>query len=222
MHVELRYIHDDGQVFRDRATLDEWDLAYSLDRVSRIAADVASARAAYEAGHLPAMSIGTHCSWCPSLRMCPAQITALREVLDNGAREALDTVGLTPELAGQAWVRIEGVIALADRIKSALRERAVTEGGLPLPDGDRLAAVSVSRATIDADVALPLLRELVGDRADALVQVERKIENASIDRIATELAKASGGKIKDHKERLWQALEPAVTRSSYTQLKVKK
>ena len=222
MHVELRYIHDDGQVFRDRATLDEWDLAYSLDRVSRIAADVASARAAYEAGHLPAMSIGTHCSWCPSLRMCPAQITALREVLDNGAREALDTVGLTPELAGQAWVRIEGVIALADRIKSALRERAVTEGGLPLPDGDRLAAVSVSRATIDADVALPLLRELVGDRADSLVQVERKIENASIDRIATELAKASGGKIKDHKERLWQALEPAVTRSSYTQLKVKK
>ena len=222
MHVELRYINEDGSVFHDRATLDEWDLDYTLDRVSRIAADVAAARAVYEAGGTPPMSVGTHCSWCPSLRVCPAQITALREVLDDGAREALDTIGLTPELAGQAWVRIEGVIALAERIKASLRERAVTEGGLPLPHGDKLFPVAISRSLIDPEVALPILRALVGDRADALVLVDRKIENAAIDRIATEIAKANGEKIKDHKDRLWQALEPAISRSSYTQLKVRK
>ena len=162
------------------------------------------------------------------LRLTPAPV--LRAMFGSPAEKPVrlfgvtfpNPVGLAAELAGQAWVRIEAVVALAERITSSLRERAITEGGLPLPGGDRLAPVAVSRSTIDPEVALPILRGLVGDRADALVLVERKIENTAIDRVATELARASGEKIKDHKDRLWKALEPALSRSSYTQLKVRK
>jgi len=219
IEVELRHIEDDGGIFTDRATLDEWDLDAVPARLRKIADRVTAAREAVREGRVPEMSLGDQCHYCPAQRVCPAQIAALRELFDETEKAELGLVGLTPELAGKAWVRVEAVIGLAERIKATLRERVLTEGSLPLPEG-KLVPLKMSRTVVDATKALPVLEELVGpERAQALV--EASIESTAIDRIAAELARERGEKIKDVKGQVWGRLDArgAVTRRPFVQVR---
>lgn len=222
MRVELRYIDEDGSVSTDAAELDEWDFEGTFETVSAIVGNVNEARAAIAAGQQAPQRVGSWCSFCPSLRVCPAQINAMVALLEEGDRVAVSTVGIDPFMAGKLWVRVEGVIDLAERLKASLRERAITDGQLTLPGGERLVAVPTSRVSINVDAALPLLRGIVGDRAESLVEVDRSISPGTIDRLVREVAAAEGSKIKVVGERIWKELAPAVRQSSFVQLRVKK
>lgn len=220
--VEIRYIEDDGEVVVDAARLDDWALDGGLTRVQEVARAVDAARAAVAAGAPPPMRAGTHCRRCPSLRVCPAQIASLAAFVDEERRDAIRVLGLSPEEAGAAWVRLDAIGEFLKRVKAALRERAITDGGLPLGGGERLRPIRSTRKNLNLEKALPVLREEVGDRVDSLLT--QTLKTTAVDRLGVEVARDRGGKVKDGKARLWARLHEAgaVTSSAFTQLRVVK
>jgi len=76
--------------------------------------------------------------------------------------------------------------------------------------------------TVNVDVALPLLRGIVGDRAESLVEVDRSIPVSTIDKVVRELAAAEGKSIKATGEKVWREIAPALKQSTFVQLRVKK
>ena len=128
---------------------------------------------------------------------------------------------LSDESAGKAWVKVQQYRQVLDRIEGALRERAMVRG-LPLPDGSRLVVQESARRVLDVDKTLPVLRGLVGDRAESFV--ERSIASSVVESIAREVDKARGEKLTTTREAVWSQLREgkAVKESTYVQLRVKK
>lgn len=126
----------DGVLRPEVAILDE----IALDRLrDRIATIWAAWRA--ELVHLRA---GSHCTYCPALRLCPAQTTLVR-AFSAEAVDAERVVALSPDEAGALWERACAVEALAESAKATLR--ALVEQlpeGIPLPDGRTLKKVKWS------------------------------------------------------------------------------
>lgn len=218
--IELRYIEPDGSVYVDSARCDDWWLDGGIGRILEVGRSVEAARAAARAGEIPPIQAGTHCRDCASLRVCPAQTKALASLVAAG--DDISVLGLSPAAAGQAWVKIESLLELLKRLKSALRERAITDDGLPLGEGERLAVISSTRRKILVDKAIPLLRDRFGSRADSIFEITLK--SAKIDRLAVEVVREKGGKVGLAKAELWAGLkkEGAVSEAVYKQLRVKK
>lgn len=218
--IELRYIEPDGSVYVDSARCDDWWLDGGIGRVIEVGRAVEAARAAARAGEIPPIQAGTHCRDCASLRVCPAQTKALASLVAAG--DDISVLGLSPAAAGQAWVKIESLLELLKRLKSALRERAITDDGLPLGEGERLAVISSTRRKIIVEKAIPLLRDRFGSRAESIFEITLK--SAKVDRLAVEIVREKGGKVGAAKAELWAGLarEGAVRESVYKQLRVKK
>lgn len=215
--VALVYVDEDGALTDDRATLDAWDLDAWAARFAALHARVVAARAGAPVDHT---RVGEHCGNCPALRVCPAMAGLARELVASPpSPEAYPA--LTDEDAGAAWVRVTLFEELLSRAKAALRVRAERRG-LPLPDGRWLTPVESTRRTVDVDRALPVLRQLVGERAEGLV--ERSLSAAAVDALARELAAASGDTAKATGERVWTALRDAkaARESTYVQLRPRK
>jgi hypothetical protein len=218
MDIELRYIDPDGSVYVDSARCDQWWLDGGIGRVLEVGRAVEAARAAARAGEIPPIQAGTHCRDCASLRVCPAQTRALASLVAAG--DDISVLGLSPSAAGQAWVKIETMLELLKRLKGALRERAITDEGLPLGEGKRLSVVRSTRRKILVDKTIPLLRDRFGSRVDSIL--ETTIKSAKIDRLAVEVVREKGGKVAAAKAELWTGLKGAgaVRESVYTQLRV--
>ena len=220
MRVELRYISDMGAVRVDGADLDAWDFDATLQRVTRICEDVDAARLAAEAGKPVPMRLGTHCTYCPCKVVCPAQIEGARSLLMYGEGDLPAIPTLSAAQAGSAWVRVTNGIALLERIERLLRERALAQGGLPLPDGESLVVVSQERKSLDAAEALPILRALVGDRVEELI--ERSISTTVVTALGGELGLSRGQTKAAGQAAIWEALAPATKRTTTQSLRVKK
>lgn len=220
MDVELRYIEEDGSVYVDSTRGDEWWLEGGLGRIIEVGRDVESARAAARAGEIPPIQAGSHCRNCASLRVCPAQTRALAALVSAG--DDVSVLGLSPEKAGAAWVKVEALMELLKRLKGALKERAITDGGLPLGAGEQLVPVRSLRRKVRADRAIPMLRDLFGDRVDSAIDMS--IKSAKIDRLAVEVVREKGGKMAAAKAELWKRLTDggAVTETSFVQLRSRK
>lgn len=216
--VSLCYVHSDGRLEWDHAELDGWDLDAIASRVRDLWTRARELRAT---GQTPDLRAGLHCRYCPAMPMCPAQVTLARELAREETPEAAAVLTLSDEAAGAAWVKIAQYRQVLDRIEGALRERAQLRG-LPLPDGSRLVVQESVRRVLDVDRTLPVLRSLVGDRAESFV--ERSISATVVESIAREVAKARGEKLTTTREAVWSALrvEKAVKESVYTQLRVKR
>lgn len=214
--VALVYIDEDGTLTDDRATLDAWDLDAWAGRFAALHARVAAAVAA----PVDHTRVGDHCGNCPALRVCPAMAGLARELVASPPSPetypALDDAA-----AGAAWAKVQVLRELLDRAAAALRVRAERRG-LPLPDGRWLMPVESTRRTVDVERALPVLRQLVGDRAEGLV--ERSLSAAAVDALARELAAASGDTAKATGERVWTALREvrAAREATYVQLRPRK
>lgn len=215
--VALVYIDEDGTLTRDGATLGAWELDAWATRFAELHARVARA-AATAPGDFA--KVGDHCANCPALRVCPAQVTLVRELV-AAPPSAEGLPALSDEDAGRAWAKVQEYREALDRIAASLRVRAERKG-LPLPDGRWLVPVESTRRTVDVDRALPVLRELVGDRAETLV--ERSLSAAAVDSLARELAAAEGATAKATGERVWSRLREAkaARESSYVQLRARK
>jgi RecB family exonuclease len=214
--VALVYIDEDGTLTRDDHVLDSWMLDAWAGRFAALHARVAAAVAA-PGEHV---RVGDHCGNCPAMRVCPAMAALARELV--AAPPSPETYpALDDAAAGAAWAKVQVLRELLDRAAAALRVRAERRG-LPLPDGRWLTPVESTRRTVDVEKALPLLRQLVGDRAEGLV--ERSLSAAAVDALARELAAASGDTAKATGERVWTALREAraAREATYVQLRPKK
>lgn len=219
MNVELRYINDDGTIQYDRAYFDQIDFAWATQRIRRVLEEVTEARAAVAAGLDPRMSVGTQCSWCPCLAVCPAQTRSIRDLV---GRDPHSFVELEAEAAGEAWVQLKVGTEFIERVKRSIDERAKAGKGLPLPAGERLVPVEMVRRSLDPALAMPVLRELFGTRSEECIS--SKVEPEAVERIARELAIAAGEKQKARVEAVWSALQGAgaVVEKPFVQLRVKK
>jgi len=221
--VSIAYVHTDGHVEWVHARLDGWDLETIASRVRAIWSRAREAREAYtHRGLTPDLAAGSHCRYCPSFALCPAQVTLAYELVT--ARDEMTAEGvlkLDDAQAGAAWVKVGLYREILERIEASLRVRAQIRG-LPLPDGSQLVVQESTRKTLDVEKALPILRALIGDRAETFV--DRSIASSVVETVSREVALARGEKVKATREGVWTALRGAraVREQTYTQLRVKK
>lgn len=219
IEVEIVNVEEDGSLRRDAATLDGWDLDAAEARILEVHHRVIEARAQVAAGETSRQRVGDHCGRCAALRVCPAQVALVRE-LAVSPPDATGLAALSDEAAGVAWEKLDALDTLIGRMRAALRVRA-ERAGLPLSDGRRLTPVESSRRSLDVKRALPVLREIVGDRADGLVELS--LEASAVDCIAREIAKGTGTKVRQTTEEVWGKLRAAgaVRDSKYVQLRAR-
>jgi hypothetical protein len=131
-----------------------WDeLRAMLGRIQRAAEMV-------EAGQMPEVNAGSHCTYCPSLPYCPAHTRLALSMLGelDGVDKAIGE--LTAEQCGRAWELLKQYDTLADRVRETIRERARRET-VPLSNGRRLALVECKgRMSFDQKKAKEMLSGL--------------------------------------------------------------
>lgn len=217
VHVALCYLDEEGAHAWDRATLDGWDLDAAASRLRGIHAAVVAARAAtWET--LPTR-VGDHCGDCTCVRVCPAMVTLVRELVAVGAPSPERLALLSDDDAGAAWVRLDALDTALAAARRALRARAEIRG-LPLPDGQQLVPVESDRRAVVLEKALPVLRERFGAQADAAI--EQSMTAASVTKLARQLAPGKG--VQKVVDELWGQLAAvgAVRSSRFVQLRVRK
>lgn len=221
--VSICNIHTDGRLEWHHADLDGWDLETIASKVRMLWTRARVARETYTSGGLtPDLAAGLHCRYCPAMPMCPAQVTLAYELVtkrDDMTAEAV--LRLSDEDAGAAWVKVSQYREILDRVEGSLRERALLRG-LPLPGGAQLVVQESVRRVLDVEKTLPVLRGIVGERADTFV--ERSIASSVVETVSREVAKARGVTLKDVRNDLWSQLRGggAVREQNYVQLRVKK
>lgn len=221
--VSICNIHNDGRLEWSHARFDGWDLETIASKVRMLWTRAQAARETYVTGGLtPDLAAGMHCRYCPAMPMCPAQVTLAYELVTARDEMTAETIlALSDEKAGEAWVKVAQYQQVLARIEAALRERALIKG-LPLPGGAQLVVQESTRRVLDVEKTLPVLRGIVGERADTFV--ERSIASSVVETVSREVAKARGVTLKDVRNDLWSQLRGggAVREQNYVQLRVKK
>jgi len=217
--VAVGNIQRDGDIEWNRAHLDAIDLALAAGRIARISQRVTEARAAA----VPDTVTGSHCTWCPALRACPAHITLVRELVadERPPVEIVDgLVRLSDVDAGIAWARLQRMKAVVEAMESSLRAR-VLAGPVPLPDGSELVAMESHPRSLVVDKALPVLEATFGaERLAAFVK--RSIPGEVVGKLGRELAGGKG--VQKSIDGLWSKLEAAgaVKSSTVTTVRARK
>jgi hypothetical protein len=173
MFVDLIYIDSDGEHWRARRPLDEWDLESFSDEWAASMARVDEYEAIVNAGGTPNVIEGPHCAHCPAWKNCPAKL-ALASRLPVAIEEAADrTIApMTVERAGAAWLALEKFEGMIDAMKEEIRGLAAREP-IDLPDGRRIGVYHDEKRKVNARAAIPILREKFGAEA-----VERVVKPA--------------------------------------------
>lgn len=186
-HVAIVRVREDGSYEEDSYLLSPWDLDDALDRLRRTTERVEAARRLVVAGQTPDVTTGPHCKHCPAFANCPAQnrlALRLTQSIDFDRGDiSPGALAMSSETAGIAWVRLQQARRLLDEIERAVKARIDHDGSLPLPDGSTVSAVQVTRESIDAERAIPVLRELLGDDG-ARACVEPRITKAAVEAAA--------------------------------------
>ena len=219
--VAICYVRRDGSLWWDRATLGCFEIAAQSWRLRAIHERLVASRALVEAGRVPDLTTGTHCQRCPSMSVCPAMTTLVRELVadPSAAGPAKNLPLLSDEAAGRAWVRVELLEDLVASMKASLRARAEIHG-LPLPDGSTIMPCETTRRDVVLDKALPLLVERYGSQVDGLVK--RSLTAEAVAKLARQTAAGKGQRAAV--EALWSDLSAAgaVRTSRFVQLRPRK
>lgn len=173
MFVDLIYIDDEGEHWRSRRPLDEWDLESFADEWAASMARVDEYEPIVERGGLPNVIEGPHCAHCPAWKNCPAKLAlaarlpvAVEEVAgETEKRLAVYRPGeMTTERAAAAWIALEKFEGMIDRMKEEIRGLAASER-IDLPDGRVIGVYRDEKRKINARAAIPIIRAKYGDKA---------------------------------------------------------
>lgn len=132
-----------GRVWRDRATLDMFDLADMAARVRDLFERVAVQQSLIAKGQAPDVKEGSWCKYCPAQPACPAKTALIKRLASGDEFTELDLMKpLTPELAGIAWERLAMSKRLLQEIERRVRAAISEYGEVPLPNGNVLREVT--------------------------------------------------------------------------------
>jgi hypothetical protein len=166
-------VTDTGALLFDRHAFTAEDLDEIGERIKSIVDRIATARTWITHGDYPAVNPGEHCRYCPALANCPAYRATSVDIVNGYVQ-----LDINSNNAAVAWNWIERAGALIrraesmrDKGKNALRAFLDANGEVLLPDGRVLALYPETRESIDGRVALPVLRERLGAKADEAVKV---------------------------------------------------
>jgi hypothetical protein len=161
----ITYVRD-GENDLDAARLDIRQ-AYEL---------AAKAAAVLAGGGTPSVRTTSECNHCPAMRSCPAVSSLVRGLAGIGS-----TGPVSVEEAGAAWQQVKLAEKVIEAAKRDLRVWFAHNGQLPAPGGGAYVISTVSKEAIDADIAAPQLRDMLGDETFLKI-VEFKITKASLER----------------------------------------
>jgi RecB family exonuclease len=166
--VQIVQIGEDGALTHRFAELDSEDLESVSETLRDILARVEQSRRA----EFPDLFPGSHCRFCPAFHACPAQYGAAQSLMEESLEE------LTPRRAADVWRRLQAVEAATKRVRQVLADYTATRP-VSLPGGKELRLIESRRDYIDAGIAMPILREVMGDAADEAVTVSKtSLKNA--------------------------------------------
>ena len=168
--VQVIRLFEDGETWTDEAALDAFDLdAFALD-LGALMSGIEADRKALAAGIEPEMVEGSHCKWCPAFSRCPAKVALV---------QLPPRVEITPDGAAAAYQRLRLYREALDKAEAILKDYARANPIL-LPDGTVYGPRYDSTKRLDGAVAAKVLRDLLGDKGEAGIEVE--VTQASIKR----------------------------------------
>ncbi len=169
--LRIAQIDEAGAMVLKERTLDAFDLLTVAGRVSRILERVADARALVARGGMPSVVMGEWCTWCCAQTACPAQAGLARTVLAELTADSVQALlaGASAEQVGIWWEKLSHVAPLVEEMQRGLKALVDQYQEVPLPDGRRVVSKESSVRSVNAKVALPILREVLGPKADDLV-----------------------------------------------------
>lgn len=156
------------RVFYDAIAIEEFE-----ERLVALVGEIATVRAAYDAGEFVPLHVGPWCKYCPARRACPAKAAEIRtatggdlvplvrpvaELVELPEKAAVQVArqmvraqmsALTPAELGVAYQKIKAASRYLEGALSAIRELAETEP-VPLPNGRALQPMAWSAWESDA------------------------------------------------------------------------
>jgi hypothetical protein len=163
----------------------------------QILADVAAAQERVSAGETPDVRAGEHCRYCPARDACPAHRSALVAVasatpskdLSRQIRTHEDAAVVLDAVRQYELAAAEVARVLAGR-KAEVYQFLTQRGPAKLADGRTIAAVEAGQAKVADHARLAeLMREQLGDVADAHIEVRPHVTLRDMARAARAAAK---------------------------------
>ena len=168
-----------------------------------------------EMGHLPNLTEGDHCFFCPARTQCPAKVALIQQfaqglVLKHPAGE------ITPAGIGASWVKVQKIKKAIADFEASIAGWVKTNGEVPLPSGKVLGVIKrKGNEKLDPHVAMDCLVDVVGlDLATEAVtmSVTKKaileavksagLKNRDADKVVKAIRDAKGVKRNKDSERV--------------------
>lgn len=181
--VGLLYIDSNGDSYPVRGRVDGWTLDQFAHDLEVAMEGVGEARARLAAGVMPDVHPGEHCDglYCPAFRACPAQSALVRHMPEHLA-EIQRPGYMAPERLAKTWKQIQVIRDVIGKIETEIRALSLRDP-IELGDGWWLGPKELTRETLDAATAQPVIAGILGDVAAANA-VTLEVTKAAIEREA--------------------------------------
>jgi hypothetical protein len=167
------------------ARFDALDLAEFRSELHELWLRIREGSARLQAGQMPPLREGSHCTHCPARLSCPAKMALIRSaVADAGAqlRSMAEMLrAATPEELSAAYAKASPFIEAAEQLRGAFREVA-TERPFATRPGYVLGVHEVERSEFDGEKVYDFLAQTFSD-GEARDAVEMKTSKAALGRV---------------------------------------
>lgn len=141
-----------------------------------------------------ALNVGPHCKFCPSFRVCPANVSLLGELVRvSEGKQNLPV--LDAQTAPLVLQRAEAAQKVIDAVIETVKTYAEAHP-FDLPNGDRYGKTGSTREKLDGLVGKQVLEGIDPELANRAVEVSYELTKAGLDRAVQ--ARLPAGKKKTH------------------------
>jgi hypothetical protein len=154
------HVAEDGSVHVDRHVFEWVDLDAFGYELSDTVVAVERAEEVVASGETPDVHPGPWCGYCPSAPLCPAQTALARAMLPELEAIEARVTAMTRDEGGAAFVKLQRVKAIVERVADGLKTLQRNVGPLPVSPGKVWRPIMVKQTRFDRDAALALMREL--------------------------------------------------------------